>query len=100
MGLFKQKPKKDSIISFSRVEQNTSQEPVQNQSGVEEKLDKILANQVVISGNQQAILDAIGGTQELMMKLSGMEPPEVPEEPMVEDSQAAKPLRRGRPKES
>jgi hypothetical protein len=62
-------------------------------SPVEQMLQQVLNNQGVIVENQQMILDAIAGTQNLIRKLAGAEEPEQEEEQQeeVEEEEEAPP---------
>ena len=86
--------KKEPVMKYSQIEQGTTKPelpdipvpPPTPLIELKEQLEKVLNNQKTIVENQQVILNAIGGTQELIKSLATTEQPEeVEEEPTEEE---------------
>lgn len=87
-----EKVKTQKAMEFAQMEQGIPEPKPQVQvSPVEAMLTQVLTNQGVIVENQQMILDAIAGTQNLMRQLSGVEEAPEEEEEVVEEEEEVPP---------
>lgn len=108
MGLFKITMKKDNdkkdnekrpVDKYSQIEQGTQEPelkvpiPSSNNlteiNNISDKIDKVLSNQTIIVENQQYILNAIVGTQELIKSLASDNTEETAPEPTEEEIREA-----------